>query len=146
MFASLSLTVACVATCSGATQSPPGTDPWAALEHKTGWVYAGAIDRKESLWVTQLHHRYLDVVAEPDRAFAFDSPTPLQSRMPRVGDVIEVTAEMSLRIVDFEMTRELRRLESPAGRVLTKTDSTGVSLPVGTRLKIREQWGTAGKG
>jgi hypothetical protein len=66
--------------------------------------------------------------------------------MPRVGDVIEVTAEMSLRIVDFEMTRELRRLESPAGRVLTKTDSTGVSLPVGTRLKIREQWGTAGKG
>jgi hypothetical protein len=85
-----------------------------------------------------LHHRYLDEVAERERAFSFESPTPLQSRMPRVDEVIEVATAMLIHIVDFQVTGELRRRESPAGRSHTQTDRTGISFPIGTRLTIRE--------
>lgn len=102
-------------------------DPWAKLKYRTGWTALGDIDsRSPNLWVTQLKF----VIRE--------RTSDSQSRIPEIGDVIEATDRMQLRIIGYQTSVEDRRLQSPGGRVATPEDETGIWLPPGTRMVVRD--------
>lgn len=58
--------------------------------------------------------------------------------VPVAGEVLKTTERMNLRILGYQATGEVRRLESPAGKVMTAQDSTEVWLPPGTKMLVRE--------
>lgn len=99
-------------------------DPWNRLENKTAWTSLGTIDVNDN-WATVVEHRVLPS-GEGKKDF----------RIPERDDLIELTAPLPLLIVDFRTSGEENRLMSPAGRALSKNDLTGITVPIGSRLRV----------
>jgi hypothetical protein len=122
----LFLYVACAPIAAGQSQTLKTPHVLDALRFGTGWILIGALDVKTELWATILKHRVTQ------RLVASDSIVPL------AGDILEITMELPVLIVDYESRGEENRLISPAGRVSSTSNMTGVMLSVGTSVIVEE--------
>ena len=118
--------VACAAVTAGNGQRPEAPHALDALRFGTGWVLLGFLDNESQLWTTILKHRV------KERRVASDSIVPLP------GDVLELSMELQVYIVDYQARGEENRLVSPADRMLTKDNLTGVTLLAGTEVVAEE--------
>jgi hypothetical protein len=86
---------------------PPAAaqDPWASLEHKTGWILVGVVDAKTNEWA-----------AVPLVAVKKTSDSKKATQLPAVGAVVEINQKSSVVIVNYRKTGESQRLASPASR------------------------------
>jgi len=94
-------------------------NPLLKLRFGTGWLYLGDLDVKEQAWATVLKHEVE------------------KSVVPRPGDVLEITREHPVVIMDFRLTAEEGRLLSPANDP-DRRHLTGLNLPAGTKVKVEE--------
>lgn len=101
------------------------SDPWSTLTAKNAWIFLGEWDKRDAEWATQPSH----VVKHRT------SRHP--SALPQVGDVLEIRQDAELLILGFRSTGEARRNESPAGRVQTADNLTGLILKNGYNVRVR---------
>jgi hypothetical protein len=116
------LTISIVTALTARANQP--SDAWAPLLHKTGWVLLGDVDTKTNTWATTVRH----TIKSPERS------NPIG--IPRRNDRIEITMEAQLVIVGFQTHGERDRALSPAGRLITKEDLTGIKLLPGTMVVV----------
>ena len=102
-----------------------GTGTWGPLEHKTGWIRLGYLVAGTENWATQAIYR--PVAASAD-----------STSIPRTGDVVEITKESLVIIVEFKSHGEDKRLTSPATRLLYEDDSTDINLQPGEQVRVQE--------
>ena len=57
--------------------------------------------------------------------------------LPQVGELIEITAQIEVYILDFETAGEEHLVGSPIGRVRANRDFTGVVLTPGMKVRIK---------
>lgn len=111
--------------------------PAASLEglvHRTGWIYLGGITENRADWavgadpdVPFLTGAYRIVDRDVDRRRPF---------LPAVGERIELTTATFVRILDFSISGEARRLDRPIEGWDARKDETGVRLDKGTVVKV----------
>lgn len=111
---------------SSAVNGQEANSPWRVLKEDTAWIVLGYIEGGSGNWVTLPAY---DIVRRR---------VPGDPRMPTVGDVLSVTHDISLYILDFKNSGESRRLEWPGGRQLEDADLTGVVLKPGMRAVVEE--------
>ena len=98
---------------SPAFQSPEGNQ----LVHKAGWISIGYLRRNGDKWATEVYHEFLR------------RPSGPPSLIPAKGDVLRLKKAFPLYLTGYGQTGEARRLESPANRILTDSDATGIRVP-----------------
>jgi hypothetical protein len=97
--------------------------PLDQLKYRTAWLLLGAIDLDTGLWFTSLTHALKDA--------------PRAIVVPRVNDVIEMTAEVQPVIIDYVNGGEELRQMSPAPRILCRLDFVDFKLPRGTLVRVK---------
>ena len=95
--------------------------PWDHLEHRTGWIFLGAL--KDGRWATQLHH----VVKKGS----------VRRVVPRIGDVLELTEPTDINLSGYRTSGERDRLIAPADRAIELDDTTDVQLEPGALVVVR---------
>jgi hypothetical protein len=101
------------------------SESWARFKEHTAWIYLGLWDEGSAHWRTLLSHESVGAV------------TPGGS-IPARGDIIRITHPQMLYILDYQNRGESRNRESPAGKLLTSADETGVGLEQGALVEILE--------
>jgi len=114
------------------TRAQPVIDPHvlSSLKFQTGWIMLGMRDVLVGEWATVLQY---EVKSETN--------APRGIYLSRAGDVLEVTADHRVYILDFATRGEALRFYSPAGRTDHPTNFTGVTLRPGTLVKIEDTHG-----
>lgn len=109
------------------SQSPVAQATPIPLPADTGWVFAGYFDIDKEMFV---EGPYVEVVTTPRRE---------KKRYVEIGDVIRLKVSRPIVIVGYKKTYTSRALNSPeeAG-VIGVDDQTGVVLPKGTELIVRD--------
>jgi hypothetical protein len=115
--------------CVAGQSVPPAAaqDPWASLEHKTGWILVGVVDAKTNEWA-----------AVPLVAVKKTSDSKKATQLPAVGAVVEINQKSSVVIVNYRKTGEWQRLASPASRRTLEADITDVVLTPGRSVEVVE--------
>ena len=119
----LSIVLGCV---SPALSGQETNSPWKALKEDTAWIVLGYIEGGSDNWVTLPAY---DIVRRE---------LPGDPRVPAIGDVLSVTHDISLYILDFKNSGESRRFDWPGGRQLEDADLTGGVLKPGMRAVVKE--------
>ena len=128
LVASLAVTLA---TGCGASKE---TGTWGPLRYKTGWIRLGYLVAGTENWATQGVYRPVGAASDA-------------TSIPKAGDVLEITKESLVIIVEFKSHGEDKRLTSPASRLLYEDDSTDINLPPGEQVRVQEtQRGAAADG
>lgn len=99
---------------------------WNQLVHKTGWISLGYLRRSGDEWATEVYHELVR-----------RSPGP-SSLIPVRGDALRLKKAFPLYLTGYGQTGEARRLESPANRILTDSDATGIRLPPGAVVCVED--------
>ena len=116
-----------VGACAAAVHSKDeagDANPWARLHHKTAWVSLGMLDTGTSNWATAVGYT---IIGEARGT----------TRIPRQGEVLELTAPTQVVILKYRHSGERERLISPADELLMKDDLVGV-LPPGSIVRVYE--------
>lgn len=103
---------------------PRKSNGWAILQNRTAWLYLGDVTASEESWATQIRHA--DESGNTNRV------------VPQPGDVIRITSEIELLILEYRTRGEELRLRSPADRILTTKDRTGITLGSDSKVRIEE--------
>lgn len=98
---------------------------WSRLERKTAWVLLGDIDAVSKQWATARTHRIVTTSAAS------------QERIPVVGDLLEFDRPVSLIILGFAMSAELRQFDSPVSTAIRGGDIVG-ELAEGTLVRVED--------
>jgi hypothetical protein len=127
LWCGMALAVALVTACSGPEANAQSDETaWSELKERTAWIILGYIAAKDGTWATLPAYQVLRQTVIGD------------SRMPDIGDVLEITHDRPLYIRDFKSSAEARRLEWPGGRKLEDADLTGGVLKPGSRVVVKE--------
>lgn len=98
--------------------------PLLTLPHSSGWIPLGVLDTRSSKWSTVLK-------------FKFAQSRPAKERVvPARGDILEITASISVAIVDYGITGDANYLSPIPERPLTQVDQTPVVLTPSTRVQV----------
>ena len=108
-----------------AASSLTGTQLDLAKVQGTGWIFLGYFNTGESRFIEGPYFERSDRTNNPDHP------------VPSIGDIIETTHRREIIIVDY-INRDLDLIYQPPLRNLAKRDRTGVMLPPGTRLLIKD--------
>jgi hypothetical protein len=119
--AALAVLAVCLAPRSAGAQ----TEWWRGLRHRTVWVYLGAVDRKTFELTTPPVHRIPDI------------PGRVHPAIPRQGDLVDFTADVPLRIVNYKRRGERDRFHSFFWRPLDDRDVVTIA-PRGTAGVVNE--------
>jgi hypothetical protein len=84
------------------------------------------LDGKSKLWVTTLNHRV------KQRQVASDSFVPIP------GDILEITRDLEVVILDYKTRGEQNRFMPPTSRLLTRDDLWEVNIPAGTEVLVQD--------
>jgi len=98
------------------------------LPKDTGWIFAGYFDDRLAIYT---EGPYFSVVR---------SPYPSQDKLPRQGELLRITnKERNIIIADFETKGLTRRFDPPwQQNELKSSDYTGLKLPVGATVEVRD--------
>jgi hypothetical protein len=99
-------------------------DPWTKLNSRTGWILLGEIDVPTQTWAVQLKH-------------ASKAPRPPHSIEVNPGDVLRITENQPVVILNYTLTGEMARLQPPPLRGSARDSLTGVTLPPGSEVVVR---------
>lgn len=100
--------------------------PLASLQRQSGWLYLALLDVESQEWASVV--RWEVVQRRSGR----------RGTIPGPRDVLRMTREMDVQIVDYQERGEEHYLVSPGNRVRRLADLTGVKLPPGTKVVILE--------
>jgi hypothetical protein len=109
------------AVTTGCALSGPAGRSLDTLPNRSGWLLLGALT-ESGAWATAPKHLLV--------ADGTDS-------VPKPRDLIRVTAEQDVLILDFAQTKDSRYLEPPANRPLSAADRTGVVLQPNTVVRVQ---------
>ncbi len=104
---------------------PP--QPWHGLSHRSGWVLLGVRDTRDGNWAVAPQFEIEGVTTEAWPA----------TRDPRTGELLALTANNDLVILEYATRGEDRRLDFPGGRRLD-TGDIAAKLVAGERLHVDE--------
>ena len=128
------LIAALAVTLAGGCGESKGTGTWGPLRYKTGWIRLGYLVAGTENWATQAVYRPVGAASD-------------SASIPKAGDVLEITKESLVIIVEFKSHGEDKRLTSPASRLLYQDDSTDINLRPGEQVRVQEtQRGAAADG
>jgi hypothetical protein len=103
------------------------------LAFDSGWILAGYYDPSTQTY-TQVP--YIEIAK---------TSYPQKQTMPRVGDWVRVTGERNVIIADYATSGTTEQKNAPM-RDLTAGDYTGVKLPSGTVMEVRDIGGGSYEG
>jgi hypothetical protein len=110
-------------SCDGA--DPRQRDPHHPTE--TGWIFGGYFDDKAQVFA---QGPYFKVVRS-----GYSDKQPF----PRAGEWIKITSERRIVISDFAFKGLTRRFDPPwQQNVLSESDYTGLTLPKGAVVEVRD--------
>jgi hypothetical protein len=94
---------------------------------ETGWIFAGYFDVERETFV---EGPYVSVVGTTTRG---------QRRFVEAGDIVQLNVSRRVIIPDYKTTGTEKKLTSPVEvGVIEEDDETGVVLPSGTKLLVRD--------
>jgi hypothetical protein len=120
----LCLTIACGSAIQGKNIAQEHS--LSALQHKTGCVLLGLLDTVSGKWATILKHQTREPSAASDRL------------IPEIGQELLITIPQDVYIVAYSVAGERDRLLSPADMPLSKDNATGVVLPIGSKVVVKD--------
>jgi hypothetical protein len=123
--ATLSATLAAVSLLTASVHLQTPDDPWARLKFRTAWILLGEIDVPTQRWAVQLKHTFKA------------PPRSTDSIVVNPGDVLRITENQPLVILNYSKTGETARLQSPPLRGSARDSLTGVTLPPGSEVVVR---------
>jgi len=98
-----------------------------SLKFQTGWVLLGSFDVSLKEWGSAVHFKVINKREQAANIY-----------VPMRGDILEVTANHEVHIVNFAADHEAHRLQSPAGQTDHKRNYTGVTLSPQSTVKVEE--------
>ena len=115
-------------------------DVWKGLRYSTGWVALGILTADSEKWAGG--EPGFEILGEAGRG---RKPVPSIEGgppfvvLPKSGDRVRLRGPQVLWILDFKLSGEKNRLLSPTTRRRSeKTDETGITLPGGSELLVRD--------
>ena len=131
----------CISAMRANAQSAPVTeDVWKSLRYKMGWISNGVLTADAGQWAAG--EPGFEIVGnawrarKPVRSIGGGPETVV---LPKRGDRIRINRDEVLWILNFKISGEKDRLVSPTTRQRGETtDETGISLPRGSELIVRE--------
>lgn len=113
-------------TISAARPAPGETHPLSSLRFRSGWLHLVLLDLESQQFMT-------NVTWEVARRRSVHPDA-----LPRPGDVLRITTEDEVEIVDYQERGEADYLVSPGSRRRRRADLTGVKLPPATEVVVLE--------
>ncbi len=131
----------CVAVMPAEAQSARvSEDVWKGLRYKTGWIWIGILTADTGKWAAGVPG--FEILGNAGRArkpVPSIGGGPAAVVLPKRGDRIRLIGAEVLWILDFKISGEKNRLVSPTTRRRSETtDETGISLPAGSELIVRD--------
>ena len=103
-------------------------EPGVEIPGGTGWVFAGYFNMESGSWTGD--GPYVAVLSAVSRS---------RTKFVEVGDVISLNVSRPVVILDFKASGTQRALEYPIrASVIDEQHLTGVTLPAGTELIVRD--------